>query len=150
MGPLDYRGSQASLASKATATGKRGKKVSHYGPLRETLSIDHLCLSVCLSVCLSLCLSLPQTVRRQRVDFMSGQHQLAHFFKGKDTPTTDVLQVGYYLLEPIGSYNWAYISSLQDIYKLIRLSPQYHSVLALWIVSESLGKGERELALLSF
>ena len=37
-----------------------------------------------------------QMVRRQRVDFMSGQHQLAHFFKGKDTPTTDVLQVGCY------------------------------------------------------
>ena len=41
-------------------------------------------------------LRLFQMVRRQRVDFMSGQHQLAHFFKGKDTPTTDVLQVGYY------------------------------------------------------
>ena len=54
MGPLDYRGSQASLSSKATATGKRGKKVSHYGPLRETLSIDHLYLSVCLSVSLSV------------------------------------------------------------------------------------------------
>ena len=34
-----------------------------------------------------------QTVRRQRVNFMSGQHQVAHFFRGMDTPASDVIQV---------------------------------------------------------
>ena len=36
---------------------------------------------------------LLQVARRQRVDFVSGQHHLAHFPQGKDTPTTNVLQV---------------------------------------------------------
>ena len=27
------------------------------------------------------------------VNFMNGQHQLAHFYKGKNTPALDVLQV---------------------------------------------------------
>ena len=37
-----------------------------------------------------------QVVRRQRVDFTTGQHQRAHFSEGKDTPTTKVLQVSCY------------------------------------------------------
>jgi Krev interaction trapped protein 1 len=73
-----------------------------------------------------------RVVRRQRVDFVSGQHHLAHFSHGKDTPTTNVLK---------------------DIYNLIQLAPRYHNMLALWIQSDSLaiqlGDGDKPLSLMS-
>ena len=34
-----------------------------------------------------------QTLRRWRVNFMNGQHQVVHFFQGRDTPASDVIQV---------------------------------------------------------
>ncbi len=34
-----------------------------------------------------------QTVRRHRVNFMSGQHRVAHFFNARETPASDVIQV---------------------------------------------------------
>ena len=49
---------------------------------------------------------------------MSGQHFVVHFFRGRDTPAGDVIQ---------------------DLYRLIGLSKEYHSVFALWISSHQLG-----------
>lgn len=58
-----------------------------------------------------------QTVRRQRVNFMNGTHQVAHFFRGSETSAAE---------------------AIQDIFKMIRIQKQSQDMFALWVVSESL------------
>ena len=59
------------------------------------------------------------TVRRQRVNVMTGQHFVVHFFRGRDTPAGDVIR---------------------DLFRLLQLSKDYHSFFALWISSSHLGE----------
>eukprot|EP00731_Ephydatia_muelleri_P031926 Em0023g433a len=58
-----------------------------------------------------------QTVRRQRVNFMNGTHQVAHFFRGSETSASE---------------------AIQDVFKMIQLGKQSQDIFALWVVSESL------------
>ena len=50
---------------------------------------------------------------------MTGQHHVVHFFRGRETPASDVIR---------------------DLFRLLRLSKEYHSLFALWISSAQLGK----------
>ena len=59
------------------------------------------------------------TVRRQRVNLMDGQHYVVHFFRGRDTPAGDVIR---------------------DLFRLVQLPKDYHSLFALWISSIHLGE----------
>lgn len=53
------------------------------------------------------------------MNLMSGQHHVVHFFRGRDTPANDVIR---------------------DLFRVIRLSKDYHMLFALWISSSQLGK----------
>ena len=58
---------------------------------------------------------------------MTGQHHVVHFFRGRETPASDVIR---------------------DLFRLLRLSKEYHSLFALWISSAQLGKQYQSLILL--
>lgn len=71
---LDQRGSQADI-TKDTAVKS---KVSYI--------FTHLMVEI-------IYISQPVPITKMSINFMNGQHQLAHFYKGKNTPALDVLQV---------------------------------------------------------
>ena len=50
---------------------------------------------------------------------MSGQHFVVHFFRGRETQAGDVIR---------------------DLYRLIGLSKDHHSLFSLWISSSQLGR----------
>ena len=70
---------------------------------------------------------------------MNGHHQLAHFFRGRDTQAIDVLQVWEELLLSTTLPFTCHLV-LQDIYRIVKLGREYHYLFALWIVSENLGE----------
>lgn len=52
------------------------------------------------------------------MNLMTGQHHVVHFFRGRETPASD---------------------AIRDLFRLIRLSKECHSLFALWISSAQLG-----------
>ena len=70
---------------------------------------------------------------------MSGQHRVAHFFNGRETPASDVIQVS--TIFPALSLNYHLLCMYQkDLYRLMKLTKEYQSLFALWIMSKDFGK----------
>ncbi len=69
---------------------------------------------------------------------MSGQHRVAHFFNGRETPASDVIQVS--TISSIIIEHHLLCMYQKDLYRLMKLTKEYQSLFALWIMSKDFGK----------